>query len=161
LIDQLRTNEVSGQDIGDILTEVAVHVQETGETPQEAFGDPVTYAERRGTPALPSPHPYLGMSMGATTGYIVSGIGGVMAAGAAWALGAGDARWGPLPTWLALVVGLVLMLVPLWVLKPDLVTDPRTGKPLVAERKTLYRIATGFGLGAFVLIALAGWYFTG
>lgn len=52
---QLRIREVSGSRIGDLLAEVQAHCADTGESPEQAFGDPATYAaavsgNRRTTP---------------------------------------------------------------------------------------------------------------
>lgn len=41
----LRTRDVSGAAIGAVLAEVRAHCAESGERPQEAFGEPVPYAE--------------------------------------------------------------------------------------------------------------------
>ncbi|MDO5696675.1 MAG: hypothetical protein Q4G51_01750 [Dermatophilus congolensis] len=44
VILELRLRDVSGARISEILTEAEAHVAETGESPQEAFGDPKAYA---------------------------------------------------------------------------------------------------------------------
>lgn len=44
---ELRMREVAGTVIGEALAEVEAHCADSGQTPQEAFGDPVRYAARR------------------------------------------------------------------------------------------------------------------
>ncbi|WP_026817975.1 hypothetical protein [Arthrobacter castelli] len=43
---ELRLHNVSGQDVGDALAHVESYCADSGETPVEAFGDPVEYAQR-------------------------------------------------------------------------------------------------------------------
>lgn len=43
---ELRLRDVPGPEIGECLAEVEGHCAETGETPEQAFGDPVGYARR-------------------------------------------------------------------------------------------------------------------
>jgi hypothetical protein len=45
LITELRLREVPGNRIGEVLAEVDAHCADSGQTPTEAFGDPVTYAQ--------------------------------------------------------------------------------------------------------------------
>ena len=42
---RLRMSNVSGRDIGDALQQVRAHCAESGQTPREAFGDPLAYAD--------------------------------------------------------------------------------------------------------------------
>lgn len=158
LIFELRMKDVPGSAIGDILSEVASHVAETGEAPEEAFGDPVAYGRVRAQTVARPQHPYMGLGLKETVMYVASAVGGLMSAGSAWALGAGDPRWGPFPTWLAIVVGLVLLLVPLKIIGSDQVTDPKTGKAMFSESGIASWIATAFGLIAIALMGVAGWY---
>jgi hypothetical protein len=44
LIMELRMRDVSGERIGEVLAEVDAYCADSGQTPDEAFGDPVTYA---------------------------------------------------------------------------------------------------------------------
>ncbi|MBX6748877.1 MAG: hypothetical protein IRY85_04265 [Micromonosporaceae bacterium] len=44
---ELRLREVPGPQIGEALAEVDAHCVDSGQTPAEAFGDPVDYAARR------------------------------------------------------------------------------------------------------------------
>lgn len=44
---ELRMREVPGTVIGEALAEVDAHCADSGQTPQEAFGDPVRYAAQR------------------------------------------------------------------------------------------------------------------
>jgi hypothetical protein len=52
LLTELRLAEVPGQRIGEVLAEVDGFCADSGQTPQEAFGDPVAYAQ-----ALVAAHP--------------------------------------------------------------------------------------------------------
>lgn len=150
---------VSGDEIGDILTEVEAYVDETGEAPQEAFGDPAQYARSRSATVSPPPRKRRIVVLGAVI--ITCFVGGALSAGGAWALGAGDLRWGPLPSWLALGVGLVLILGILLLGKLDLVTDPRSGTP--PHDSALHpNLVLGVTVASTIaLLALAGWLFTG
>lgn len=47
LIIHLTRREYTGDQIGDVLKEVQSYVDETGETPADAFGDAKTYAKQR------------------------------------------------------------------------------------------------------------------
>lgn len=42
----LRTREITGKAIGGALAEVKAHCAESGETPREAFGEPLVYAQQ-------------------------------------------------------------------------------------------------------------------
>lgn len=159
LISELRLNHVPGVEIGDILTEVAAHVDETGESPHEAFGDPAEYARSRSATVPTPPRNRRIVVVGAVV--VACFVGGAMSAGGAWALGAGDPRWGPLPSWLALSAGLVLLLGLLLLGKPDLVTDPRSGTPLSGPALNPNLILGVTIASTIALIALAGWFFTG
>ncbi len=159
LIVELRLKNVPGPEIGDILTEVAAHIEDSGESPEEAFGDPVQYARgRSATVATPSRKR---RAMVVSAVVIACFAGGAMAAGGAWALGAGDPRWGPLPAWLALAAGVVLLVGMLLLGKPDLVTDPRSGTPLPGSTRNPRLVLGGAILSVLALIAVAGWLFTG
>lgn len=50
---ELRLNDVSGAQIGDELTTVFSHCQETGESPEEAFGSSKDYARSLGYQSIP------------------------------------------------------------------------------------------------------------
>jgi hypothetical protein len=45
LITELRLRDVPGNRIGEVLAEVDAHCTDSGQTPAEAFGDPITYAQ--------------------------------------------------------------------------------------------------------------------
>jgi hypothetical protein len=45
LITELRLRDLPGTRIGEVLAEVDAHCTDSGQTPAEAFGDPVTYAQ--------------------------------------------------------------------------------------------------------------------
>jgi hypothetical protein len=50
---ELRLADVPGRAIGDALAEVGSHCAESGESPRDAFGDPVQYARSLGLPPGP------------------------------------------------------------------------------------------------------------
>lgn len=54
---ELRIEGVSGDQIGEALGEVDSHCAESGESAQEAFGDPVAYARSLGLPPSPGQGP--------------------------------------------------------------------------------------------------------
>jgi hypothetical protein len=160
VVVELRKREVSGDEIGDILAEAEQHIRESRETPEEAFGNPAAYARNRG-PGSGGLDPQLadvGMSWRLLALSIASAIGGIMAASAAWDIGAGHPEWGRfLPPWLALIIGLSVMFAPLSAIGPDLITDPRTGKPMFRGDQRLFQVVgAGFGLISLVVIAILG-----
>lgn len=53
VILQLRMRGVSGEQIGEALAEVESHVVESGESAQDAFGEPVAYAKALNLPVAP------------------------------------------------------------------------------------------------------------
>ncbi|MBT8226188.1 MAG: hypothetical protein HKP61_16960 [Dactylosporangium sp.] len=58
-IGELRMRDVPGVGIGDAIAEVEAHCADAGQSPQEAFGDPIEYATRvaqtRGVPKRQTP----------------------------------------------------------------------------------------------------------
>ncbi|GAA2719454.1 hypothetical protein [Cellulomonas aerilata] len=54
---ELRLADVPGSAIGAALAEVASHCAESGETPEDAFGEPVAYARSLTLPTTPPPAP--------------------------------------------------------------------------------------------------------
>jgi hypothetical protein len=46
LIMELRTRDLPGDRIGEVLADVDAHCADSGQTPDEAFGDPVHYAQQ-------------------------------------------------------------------------------------------------------------------
>jgi hypothetical protein len=43
-ITELRLREIPGDRIGEVLAEIDTHCADSGQTPAEAFGDPIVYA---------------------------------------------------------------------------------------------------------------------
>lgn len=150
LILELRRQDVSGATIGDIVLEAESHVSESGESPHSAFGDPSEYARLRASmlPARQGEVGGSGMSWWLICLSVVGGLGGILDASGAWNIGAGEATAGGIfPAWSLLLAGGFLMMVPLYLIGTDLVTDPRTGRPLLSERWSrnhILIIAVGF-----------------
>lgn len=83
-IIEARLQGVDGTAIGDALVTADTHVQESGESAQEAFGDPTQYA--RDTAAASIRSPGTGMSRAAVLGVLIGLIGmfGAVSAAGAW-----------------------------------------------------------------------------
>jgi hypothetical protein len=114
---ELRLADVPGRLIGDALAEVASHCADSGETPDDAFGDPVRYARSLGLPAGPDvPTP----SLGTAVPWVVQTLGLLLVAVAAPSLA--DAE----PFGVTTGHGAVAVL-----LAGALATLPRWGSPLL------------------------------
>lgn len=150
---ELRTKNVPGDQIGDILTEVETHLDETGESPEDAFGEPGAYVSER----LDG----VGMAPASGSGWIANAIGGAISGlllgYGAWQFGAGDPVLGNIPAWIGLLLGVAGLAFVFGRIEPDLVTDPRSGRPLVSARSGGVFVAATFG-GAAVILFLAGWF---
>ncbi|HHU10606.1 MAG TPA: hypothetical protein GXZ60_11415 [Intrasporangiaceae bacterium] len=83
-IIEARLQGVDGSAIGDALVTADTHVQESGESAQEAFGDPKQYA--RDTAAASTGSPGTGMPWSAILGALIGLIGmfGAVSAAGAW-----------------------------------------------------------------------------
>ena len=117
VILQLRLRGVSGEHIGEALTEVESHVVESGESAQDTFGDPVTYAKSLNLPVSP--------------GQSGSGIATALAPVLVQLLGMALVLWAP-GAWIAigallLVVGTVLGARVALKDMPDLIVSPFGG----------------------------------
>lgn len=150
---ELRTKNVPGHEIGDILSEVEIHVQETGESPDDAFGDPVVYARERAASIEVAPKDASGMIASATGG----AIGGLILAHSAWQLGAGEPVLGGIPAWMGLLLGIAVLAFVFRRIEPDLITDPRTGRPMASVHSMWLFLVAAFG-GAAMILVLAGWF---
>lgn len=150
----LQLREVDGERIGEIVAEVQVHVAESGEDAEAAFGPARRYAEQFGS----APR-YWGLNRRTVLVGAVSGVGGALLADGFFAsvLG-GDAVLG-LPGWVAVVVGLALLTAVFVRLPVNAVVDPRRPGRRGHPRVALLAVVTAtFGgiLGlAWLLIALA------
>ncbi len=104
LLLELRDCEVPGATIGEVLAEVDAHCAATGETPQESFGDPATYAEPVATAvgARPTPDSVVALKAFLT----VAGIHAVLEGTSAVAAGTSAAvRLGELTSMLLAAAG--------------------------------------------------------
>lgn len=101
---RLRMSNVSGRDIGDALQQVRAHCAESGQTPREAFGDPLAYAD-----SLPLKRPKYAMPSGQIVANAVSLAGFLLATSAPLPLRLGqqqDIRLGTLVGGVLLIVAL-------------------------------------------------------
>jgi hypothetical protein len=55
-VTELRLRDVPGTQVGEALAEVDAHCTDSGQTPAEAFGDPVSYAAARAADLAVKPH---------------------------------------------------------------------------------------------------------
>lgn len=153
LVMALRTREVPGTRIGEIVAEVESHVAETGEDPNLAFGPPQKYAEQ---------FDGLGTSFG-VRGVLAALLGG--AAGLALAEGVSELRDGgafygtSVPGWVGILLGIALaaLIVPVVPRRRrERVIDPRTGQEIQAWPRWIFPLmATTF------LLTLAGLWWLG
>jgi len=150
---ELRMKNVPGHEIGEILSEVETHVEETGETPDDAFGDPVIYARERAASIEVAPNDASSL----ITSAIGGGIGGLILAHSAWQLGAGQPVLGGIPAWIGLLLGVAVLAFVFHRIEPDLITDPRSGRALDSVRSMWLFLVATFG-GAAVILLLAGWF---
>lgn len=155
---ELRMKNVPGAEIGEILTEVETHVRESGESPDDAFGDPVTYARERLASVKVGPENKSTMM----TSVIGGAVGGYILAHSAWRFGAGEPVLGGIPAWIGLLLGVAVLVLVFRRFEPDLITDPRTGHPrtghpLDAMRSNWPILVATFG-GAAIVLAIAGWF---
>lgn len=155
LIVQLRLKDVPGDRIGDILLEVESHIRETGETPEEAFGSAKAYAETyvranppRRTHASSIPQLIL---IGAS-----SFAGMFLLSDGALSLGRGVDTILGLSAWVALLIGLALLVITLARLPVDLIRHPVTGAPLFGEFRHAKSISMAVILAIGVVFYLIG-----
>ena len=151
LIYHLRMDDVPGDRIGDILLEVDSHLAESGETPQEAFGNPKAYASSRVTPADQKP------DSDANTWIIaaLSFFGSMLYASGALGAGRGSEAVFGFNPWILVVAGAVLLVLTALRLPDDLVRHPATGQPLIGG-KTIPRPAVigFFAVGGIVFFLI-------
>lgn len=147
LIYHLRLQDLSGDQIGDILLEVEEHTSESGESPEEAFGPAKAYAESRSSAIPASENDDEDVNLIAQI--LVPGLGGFLLATGAFELGSGDDAWGSTRSWLMLITGSSLLTWVFLRLPIDLVRDPRTGNALFRERREM----TVIMMSAFVVAA--------
>lgn len=157
LVYHLRMKDVPGDKIGDILLEADAHLRESGETPEDAFGDARRYADTR-TDVLPDrtkaekaerDQRLLVIALAAFAGTALYATG-------AQAIGAStDALFG-LNGWIAFTIGAAILFIGLWRLPADFVRHPVTNEPMLGDMLS-FRLVT-----AMVLIVIgAVFYFLG
>jgi hypothetical protein len=106
LILQLRLKNVPDDRVGDILLEIDSHLAESGETPEDAFGEPKRYAASR---ALARSDKDKNDTRNLIIVALGSGIGGILAASGAWGIGSGDDLFLNIPAWPGLIVGIAIL----------------------------------------------------
>lgn len=153
VIIELRRHDVPGDAIGDILVEAENHLIDSGESPDVAFGEPRAYARERAATMAAMPD---GTS-DTLINVIVGAIGGFALGLGAWGLGAGESVLGGIPAWIALLVGVAILWFVFLRITPDLITDPRTGKPVDSILSLWAILVASFG-GMAVVVALMGWF---
>jgi hypothetical protein len=152
LVFQLRMEDVPGDRIGDILLEVDSHVAETGESPEDAFGDPRAYARTRAS-ALPRTGKSDDEGMGALPIAIISFFGSMLFVSGAMGLGKGSESLYFLPPWLVLILGATLLGYAIMNLPEDFVRHPVTNKPLLGDGPQSKKVlGTIIGLAGIVFL---------
>lgn len=147
LVYYLRMAEIPGDRIGDILLEVESHIQETGETPDEAFGGPKEYASRRAITPDDSDEEDASIWMIV----IASFTGSYLFSSGAIAIGKEtDALFG-MNAWIACVLGLLVLTATAVLMPIDIVRHPTTGKPLLGDPA----IAKPVLLGAVIILGFS------
>lgn len=146
----LRLRDVPGPRIGDIVAEVETYVAESGESAQQAFGDPEAYAAscapgtRGGWGSL--------LTRKALFTMVVAGVGGWLAAtGLIEGIRGVDHTYGIGPWWV-MGIGLALLLGVLLVQRADVIVDPRTDRAWPAS-PAHPRLVLGAMYGGLLLLA--------
>ena len=130
LILQLRWKGVSGDRIGDIILETDTHLQASGESPDEAFGNAKMYANERAR-LLSSDIDDKDDDSSLVLIAVASFVGSALYASGAWAIGADtDAIFG-LNRWIIFILGAVIIYIGAWRLPFDLIRHPATNRPLL------------------------------
>lgn len=150
----LQLREVDGERIGEIVAEVEAHVAESGEDADAAFGPARHYAAQFGS----APRRW-GLSSRSVLTAAASGIGGLLLADGFFALVLGGGAIFRLPGWLALGLGLGVLVVTFLRVPVNTVVDPRRpGRPEHPRAALLLVVAVSFAailaLG-WLLIALS------
>ncbi|MDQ3525931.1 MAG: hypothetical protein M3451_12880 [Chloroflexota bacterium] len=153
LILQLRLKNVPGDRIGDILLEIVSHLAESGEAPDDAFGEPKHYAESRAVSRSKSQEDTRNVIIVA----LGAGIGGFLAASGAWGIGSGEDLFLNIPAWPGLIVGIAILGVGFSMLESDVVRDPRSGNPIFGNRWDPRLIIGGTFAIAFLILFLLGY----
>lgn len=151
LLLRLRLRDVPGPRIGEIIAEIESHVAETGQHPVDVFGTPAEYAAALAPkPNWLSPHMWVRIILGGTTGYAIA------TTVISWLLGEETALG--MPIWLAALVSLALASAMTWAVGRghDDVVDPRTGDNMIpsAPRATVVVLVVIAAAAAAVAIGL-------
>jgi len=160
-VTQLTSQQVAADNIGKAVTDVRSHCADSGQSPQEAFGDPATYATTLAAELPPAsgqsafPLRRIAALLPVTLGFAIVAV---------W-FGAGSGNEA------AVSVGqllLVAVLVPAWVVLTSPWVRPRPRDPLTPHRpafdergwRGLWMTLGLFAIGAVLWIGLDGTVFT-
>lgn len=157
LLFQLRMKDVPGDRIGDILLEVESHLRETGESPENAFGDAKAYANERAASEVTS-HAPVKTGKGAGLGLIAAAsfAGSYMYTAGAIGAGRGEDTVLWLPPIATLLIGAAILAGVLMQLPVDLIRHPVTREPLFGAWKNWRWIVVGIVAVLGVLLYLLG-----
>lgn len=152
LVFHLRMADVPGDRIGDILLEVESHLAESGETPDEAFGDARAYAAERAVTENAADDDEEDEGLDVVRQIIVPGLGGVLLAFGALRLGAGDALLGAAMA----IAGVAMLVLTFRSVPSDPIRHPGTGQPLI--RWHAPRIMWALMVGFWVIAAVVNFF---
>jgi hypothetical protein len=155
LVYELRMADVPGVEIGDILLEVESHLLETGETPEEAFGEANVYAASRAE-VVPPASVEEGKGMGVVMIALLAFVGSFAFVSGALTAGRGEESAFLLNPWIVTIIGAGILAFTLVKLPRDFVRHPATGDPLLGEGNEPRVV-----LGAVVALAGIVFYATG
>jgi hypothetical protein len=146
LVLHLRMADVPGDRIGEILLEVESHVAETGETPQQAFGDAKSYATARAEPHHDD-LPERGIDI--VRQVLLPGLGGFLLAMGSLRLGSGELLSGAIMG----IIGVALLVFTFATIAEDPVRHPQSGQPLMPWQtpRGLWTFMAGFWVIAAVV----------
>lgn len=178
LVLELRSRDVPGAAIGEILAEVEAHLQESGESPEVAFGDARTYAGQRaadegggsdgGVPLMASRSLPVWITWGLDDWPLrdmvllaTCSLGGLLAGFGARELSSGGDARAALSPWVALIMGILVCVAPPVVLPYDEIVDPRSGKGVFTSRFDGRGPVAALWVALLVLTFSLGWYSQG
>lgn len=147
----LRLRDVPGPRIGDIIAEVQTHVAESGESAQQAFGEPESYAAS----CAPGTRGGWGSMFTRKTLLIAvtAGAGGWLAAtGLIEGIRGVEDTYGTGPWWV-MGIGLALLVGVLFVQRADVIVDPRTDRALLPGLELHPRLVLAGVYGGLLLVA--------
>lgn len=131
LIYRLRRQGMTGDQVGEVLTEILAYTNESGESPVEAFGAPKTYADSR----VLEPNPIGWTNLGTLAEIAAVLLGGGMMFWSAVLIGQHDTWPLGIHPLVGTFTGLVILFFTIRHSPRDTVRDPRTGEPLMGNHR--------------------------